>query len=390
MKKIAYTLLLLLFITPFLQAQHVGIGTTTPYSKLHVADGLSGMVSTQGTMSIESAAGENYLQFMSKDYARTGILFGGVGNSTRASILFNHSSNPGGLNIGFGASGGGGVTISGLGFIGIGTTTPEAKLHVLKGYAGNTTAHSLAGIVIENSDHGYLQFLNPAAKEGGIMFGNTNGSSQGGMYYNNPGNPEGLDFRTNGNNVRMTIDNAGNTGIGTGDPTAKLDVNGNFRLRGNTPITGALLRSTDNLGNTSWLRPAAFKARGLIGQATQAIPVNTWTKVLFGAAEYNEGFNYQPAASFFVAPVAGIYHFDVQLTQDGDSFQYMRIEAKRGNSYIVLARENAIGRTFSISTDAKLIAGDEIFVSFLQPFVPVNLLSHPDEVFLNGHLVTQL
>jgi hypothetical protein len=371
------TLCTLLLNVTFLQAQNVGIGTTTPFAKLHVVDGLSGMSSTQGTMAIESAAAENVLQFKSIESAKSGIVFGSPSNSTRASILFNHPTNYGGINIGLGLSGFG-ISYTSQGYTGLGTTSPEAKLHVLKGNAGVVTAHSLAGIVLENSDHGYLQFLNPAAKEGGIMFGNPNGSAQGGMYYNNPANPEGLDFRTNGNNVRMTIDNAG-----------KVEMKGGLAIKGNNPAAGAILRSADNLGNTTWQRPTAFKASSLYGQTTQIIPANAWTKVLFGAAEYNEGLNYQQAASFFVAPVAGIYHFDVQLKQEYEWFHYVRIEAKRGNSTIVLAQENSYKNVFSISTDAKLMAGDEIFISFLQPFTPVNLFSHPDEVFFNGHLITQ-
>jgi len=82
--------------------------------------------------------------------------------------------------------------------VGIGTSTPKAKLHLSNGVSG-LNPHSQAALVLEGNNHIYLQFLNLASKEGGIMFGNTNGVSQGGMYYNNPSNPEGLDFRTNGN-----------------------------------------------------------------------------------------------------------------------------------------------------------------------------------------------
>jgi hypothetical protein len=180
-------------------------------------------------------------------------------------------------------------------------------------------------------------------------------------------------------------------GIGTSDPTTKLDVNGNFRLRGNSPIAGAVLRSTDNLGNASWMRPAAFRVAGLIDNATQLINANVWTKVMFlSTAEYNEGLHYQPLSSSFVVPVAGVYHFDVQLKKDLAVEHYLRIEAKRGNTYIELARTYTTEKLLTIATDAKLQAGDEIFVSFLSVSFAVSLLSPTEEVWFNGHLVTSL
>jgi len=71
---------LVLISAQFAKAQNVGIGTNTPYAKLHVVDGLAGMPSTMGTMAIESAASENLLQFKSTEAAKSGILFGGPSN----------------------------------------------------------------------------------------------------------------------------------------------------------------------------------------------------------------------------------------------------------------------------------------------------------------------
>lgn len=384
MKHLLFFTLVFIF-AQFAKAQNVGIGTTTPLAALHIAGGdETAIIENQNplgaavTTSLVFKAGTNYV---SNSYTGAIKTRGSGTFSARMGFYTGVSNTPAGLLER--------MTITNEGLVGIGTNTPEARFHVNAGYSGNTTANLNTVILIENDDHGYLQFLTPATKEGGIMFGNPNGTAQGGMYYNNPANPEGLDFRTNGNNVRMTIDNAGNTGIATTDPTAKLDVNGNFRLRGNSPIAGAILRSADNLGNTSWQRPTAFKASGLYGGVTQTMPIGPWTKVLFGSAEYNEGLNYSPLSGSFVAPVAGIYHFDVQLTQQNDWHHTIRIEAKRGNSIIVLAQENSVAITFGISTDVKLQAGDEISVSFFHQFVTVNLLSKPDEVFFNGHLITQ-
>ena len=42
--------------------------------------------------------------------------------------------------------------------------------------------------------------------------------------YNSVATPDGLQFRTNGNVTRMSIDNGGNVGIGTADAATPLEV----------------------------------------------------------------------------------------------------------------------------------------------------------------------
>lgn len=66
-----------------------------------------------------------------------------------------------------------------------------------------------------------------------------------------------LYFGTNSNHGQMVLNTGGNVGIGTTVPTARLDVDGNLRIRSGNPSAGAVLISTDANGNTAWKTPPA-------------------------------------------------------------------------------------------------------------------------------------
>ncbi|MEK6800247.1 MAG: hypothetical protein AABZ12_14910 [Planctomycetota bacterium] len=116
------------------------------------------------------------------------------------------------------------VFVDNNGNVGVGTTTPESKLHVHKATAGTVTADTNSMAVFENSTNGYVTILTPDASERGLLFGEPSNSAAGGMMYNSGGTPDGLQFRTNGNVTRMSIDNGGNVGIGTADAATPLEV----------------------------------------------------------------------------------------------------------------------------------------------------------------------
>jgi hypothetical protein len=109
------------------------------------------------------------------------------------------------------------------GKVGIGTMTPDYALTVKKG-TGNPTFVGTDGTI----------------KVGISTYTNGNPSSNAGWFGTISNNP--LVIASN-NTIRMTLDTAGNLGIGATSPTAKLDVlNGAVMIRG----TGAGLTITDS------------------------------------------------------------------------------------------------------------------------------------------------
>lgn len=286
--------------------------------------------------------------------------------------------------------------------VGIGTTTPKAKLHVSAGASG-ALPHSQAGISLESNNHLYLHFLTLTTKEGGIMFGNTNGVAQGGVYYNNPSNPEGLDFRTNGNIVRMEIDNAGN-----------VEMKNGLTLKGNFPTANATLVSKDQNGTTAWQKAYAFRVEGLYESANvNTTKFTTNFKLQFqNFTTYNIGLSYSAPLSEFTAAVKGIYHISLQVMVDIDddksasttllfTTSSLTIKRRRGNSTITIAEStnsNAVdgdniqvsgGFTNIISQDFLLEAGDIIWAELSQPKKGV-VYGDDTKTSFSGRLVTQI
>ena len=121
-------------------------------------------------------------------------------------------------------------TFPASGSVGIGTTSPQAILDVASGHSGQTGP--VVGIQIDGPN-------SPANANSAqdIRFGiNAAGSAHIRSYRGGSWDTY-LQFLTNGVNqgsdspqVRLTIDQGGNVGIGTTNPGASLEVNGNVKL----------------------------------------------------------------------------------------------------------------------------------------------------------------
>jgi len=122
------------------------------------------------------------------------------------------------------------------GNVGIGTAYPTEKLVV----SGNVKVNRL-GIGGLDANNYILDVQN----------GNVRMASNGNINFNQGSGNATFNGKTNFPGQGVWNAN-GNVGIGTTDPTQKLDINGQIRIRGGVPIAGKVLMADNNTGLASW------------------------------------------------------------------------------------------------------------------------------------------
>ena len=206
-------------------AGNVGVGTTSPSSKLQVNGDLTvGDDGLVGSWINVIAAGA------SQD---AGIRFGSESNTDSKAAIYTNTSNS---DLHFDVTETTRMLIdSGTGNVGIGTTSPQGLLHVSSGTSGDAVVIIEADTDNNNeNDNPQLQFKQDAggivAKAGligdpGQIFTNSLGN---GTYFGTDSNAS-VQFYTNGA-AALTIREDGDVGIGTNSPVDKLDVRGTARI----------------------------------------------------------------------------------------------------------------------------------------------------------------
>jgi DNA-binding beta-propeller fold protein YncE len=163
-------------------------------------------------------------------------------------------------------------TIASGGNIGIGTSTPTTKLYVANGNSGVSAVAGTA-LTVDSSGNNFLSLLTPSANSSGVTFGNLLSNVDGGIYYNSVSS-RGIDFRTSGNSTRMVIDANGNVGVGTTTPGSRLTVSGTTTLVGSATGPTAL-RVMGNIDNTTASTVNPFAVGSVTtGSSPQAIAVS--------------------------------------------------------------------------------------------------------------------
>jgi hypothetical protein len=112
--------------------------------------------------------------------------------------------------------------------VGIGTTAPTVKLHILD--SGSVFTYEDVSLGVQNNanatDNCRICVVGGTTGHARIDFGDSEDQDAGAIFYSNANNS--MNFRTNGASNRLVLDNAGNVGIGTTSPSSKLDVRGNI------------------------------------------------------------------------------------------------------------------------------------------------------------------
>lgn len=108
--------------------------------------------------------------------------------------------------------------------VGIGESTPNARLHITRNGASGGGYNASSELIIEDNASSYITLSNPNASENGILSGNASTSIKGGIIFRADSS---IQIRAGGNNTRMTVDNNGFVGIGTIAPNYQLELTTN-------------------------------------------------------------------------------------------------------------------------------------------------------------------
>lgn len=231
---------------------NVGIGTAAPQTRLHV-------VGTTRTTNLQVTSGAASGRVLTSDAS---------GNATWQAVpssadnLGNHTATQN-LNLGANLLTGGGTSglrVTSGGLVGIGTTTPAARLTVAGAEA--TTHGKNAAILLHNTSASTANTWNLRAG------GNGTATPDGGFSIGDDGA------------YRFTITNTGRVGIGTTAPAEMLEVAGNARLQGLSG-TGERLLVADAQGDVQPARHYSYSRTGLTAASTQT-------------QTYNHNLGYQP------------------------------------------------------------------------------------------------
>lgn len=258
---------------------NVGIGTTNPAHRLHVF----GNTALQGSASGDSIGFSIYNSGAAE--RATFAMAGGGGayssDAVQGDAIVRAFNGKLLLQSGTGASA---ICINSSNNVGIGKSNPGAKLDV----NGNISATGSLSVTGTNGSFS-TPFFAPSGTTTLSLFVSGVGVNEPQMRFSRASDGQFYDIGMNGSNgfviddndtPRLTINSAGNVGIGESNPTARLHVNGNAHMSGDVYATGRVGVGTTSpqglmdIGITGWSN-SAFNIRA---RNTDDIIMNVWRR----------------------------------------------------------------------------------------------------------------
>jgi len=213
---------------------------------------------THGEFVIESTETNMGMQFLGVTTSNQKILFSDTAASS-GQITYDHTSD----YMAFSVNGSERLRIDSAGNVGIGTSSPTEKLHVLstdntntyiRAVVQNTSTITGNGVGAElevRADAGHVSFGMYGSNHTGTIFGLPQANTA--AFFTKSSFPASrfvMGTRTNipyhvatNDTVRLTIDGSGNVGIGTASPAYTLDVNGSLNAS-SLYISGSAVATT--------------------------------------------------------------------------------------------------------------------------------------------------
>jgi hypothetical protein len=262
----------------------VGIGTAVPISTLHVVSAVDAppprLQSSPGGTGSFAAGWDFYLGDTGKGYV--GVPNESVGFGAGELLLFGGPETRTSLWAGSNRS----VTLDTFGNVGIGLEAPISRLHIFA--AGNAPR-------LESPPGGANFACGWDFYSGGVGKGYVGVPDAGAgfgagemLLYGGPGTRTSL---WAGSNRGITLDTNGNVGIGTSNPTEKLEVNGNIVTNGDIRLTNADCAEDFDISDTEQMDPGTVVVlgeEGVLHPSQQAYDKRV-AGVISGAGNYKPG-----------------------------------------------------------------------------------------------------
>jgi hypothetical protein len=205
-------------------------GTATISTDLNVGGAVKGNAGTRAISVGTAGSVTGGLQLWSTttgtSYVQFGDESGTAANHYRGYLSYAHAND----SMNLGTAGGNRMTIDSSGNVGIGTSSPQNKLHVNAGTGGGVTLEANADVDID------FRYRSGGVNKYNVAYDASAGSL---IWYDNTANA-----------TRMALDSSGRLGIGTTSPTSALDVTGTATMDGLTVDGATALNVTDSATNT--------------------------------------------------------------------------------------------------------------------------------------------